>query len=390
MLIKIFEASNVSDAMKKVKKEFGSQAVIISTREKNTEAGKSVEIRAAIPEDNRMEGAVSRDHSPQANSNEWLQKISTLESKLNWLMKSSATKSQVSSLEEKLKELKLISLDTLKLTNPTSAINQLSPSLAKIYQQLSLSGIHELHLTELFTHLQSLSTDQVDFSQFESLTDYFQTQAIRWMLRKIKISSSFNSKKGILSVHNFVGPSGAGKTSSIIKMASHFKKEKQLNVALATFNNVRLASSETLRVFAKVIDIPAIVAEDSRDLRDKLKGCSKFDLVLIDNPGKFPSQEDDQFNFKDQVMSSCPMDTHLVLSLTEKEDQLDQAIRSYANLGLQSLIFTKLDSTLSYGEIYNLSLKWSLPVSFLATGEKIPDDIEIASREKIIEKIFRV
>ncbi|MBF0441246.1 MAG: flagellar biosynthesis protein FlhF, partial [Oligoflexales bacterium] len=85
---------------------------------------------------------------------------------------------------------------------------------------------------------------------------------------------------------------------------------------------------------------------------------------------------------------NIPVDFHLVLSITEKENQMDMVIRRFSEIGISSLIFTKIDETWSYGEIFNLSTKWSIPLSYFGIGQKIPEEIERASRERVCERIF--
>lgn len=67
---------------------------------------------------------------------------------------------------------------------------------------------------------------------------------------------------------------------------------------------------------------------------------------------------------------------------------MDRMIRGFSGLGIQSLIFNRMDESWSYGEMFNLCLRWSLPLSFFGVGRSVPEDLEKASRERVVERIF--
>ena len=115
-----------------------------------------------------------------------------------------------------------------------------------------------------------------------------------------------------------------------------------------------------------------------------------MELVLVDTPaGVSPKAPELIAELAALKETGLPLDVHLVLSMTDKEAQLDQAVRAFSPVGLASVAFTKLDESWSFGEIFNLSKRWALPPSsFFAIGQQIPDDVERASRERVIERLF--
>lgn len=394
MIIKSFEGHSVQDAMKKVKKELGPQAIIISTKEKSMgddKKSKIVEIKAAIPEASKIEGATAIDSAQTTSSFQKMQeRLESMDHKLSHFIKTSAQKTQVSFVEEKIKELKLLFLENMKQQDSHSMLNSLPPHISQIYQDLVLSGIHHKFLTPLTQHLLSLNTLGSELEKFNSFEDFYRAHSIRWMAKKIRVTNVLSSEKASPTFHAFVGPCGGGKTTSLLKIAAYLKKNKNMNLALATFENIRFASTDALRVFAKIIDVPLLIATDYTDLKEKISKNQNYDTILLDCPGDFPHLAQEIYTFKDELLSAFPMDVHLVLPLTTKDDYLEQAITHFSPLSLQSLVFTKLDESLSYGDIFNISAKWSLPLSFFMNGSKIPDGIEQASREGLLEKIFRI
>jgi flagellar biosynthesis protein FlhF len=113
-----------------------------------------------------------------------------------------------------------------------------------------------------------------------------------------------------------------------------------------------------------------------------------WDLVVVDSAAECPRAKEDLGDLLDFRDVDLPVSFHLTLAMTEKEVHMDRMIRGFSHLGLQSLIFNRLDESWSYGEIFNLSLRWSLPISFFGVGRSVPEDLERASRERVVERIF--
>jgi flagellar biosynthesis protein FlhF len=136
-----------------------------------------------------------------------------------------------------------------------------------------------------------------------------------------------------------------------------------------------------------VIDTIFVPIEGVADIERVVNEHDDAQFIFIDTAGRSPKRNklEDLMSFKNL---NVPLDFHLVLSATDKEQQMDRTIRSFLSLGLSSLVFTKLDETWSYGEIFNLSQKWSVPLRYFGTGQGVPEDIEWASKERVIERIF--
>ena len=111
-------------------------------------------------------------------------------------------------------------------------------------------------------------------------------------------------------------------------------------------------------------------------------------FVLVDTAGRSPKSKGNLKDLLTLKKMERPIDFHLVMSLTEKETQMDRTIRSFSKVGIQSFLFSKLDETWSYGNIFNLTQKWGVPLSYFGIGQKIPENIERATRERVVERIF--
>ena len=191
-----------------------------------------------------------------------------------------------------------------------------------------------------------------------------------------------------MKIHAFVGTSGSGKTSAVAKLAANFKKQHHAKVLIVSYDNNRLNSTEQMRVYAQILDVKFASINDPAELDEVLEKNQDVDLVFIDTGGCSPKSGASIKNLTKFKDANLPIDFHLVIPSSDKESQMERCVRSFSPLSLASVAFTKLDESWSYGEIFNISSKWSLPLSYFSTGPRIPEDIERATKERVVERIF--
>jgi flagellar biosynthesis protein FlhF len=385
MFVKTFEGFSMKDAMASVKQEFGQDAVILSINEKTLDnyPGKMVEVRAAITESRQN----SLEKFPTTRKFKTIEdKIGSMETKINAMADSLVHKEQIHRLESGINELKLLFSEYLRTREGTS-LKGLPKYLLPIHQHLKIMGLEQEYIADLMKYLKGIP-EHDSSSGFDNLEDFYKSHAMRWMLKRIKIASRWNIVPGNTSIHTFIGPSGSGKTTILGKIAAHYKKNENASVLIVSFDNCRVAASEQLRVYAKILDIPFVTIDRAEDLGEKLLANRNAEIVLIDTSGRNPKDSNDIEDLKILADLSLPINFHLTLAVTERLTQLESAVRHFSQVGLESLIFTKIDESMTYGEIYNISHKWSVPLSFFSSGQKIPGDFEKATRERVVERIF--
>jgi flagellar biosynthesis protein FlhF len=385
MDIKTFEAFSMKDVIKSVKQTLGSDAVILSTKEKASPNGKGTvyEVTAAASSSTRKTGSSHATQHLQQMNNGPTPDFDAINVRLTAIAEQIPTKRHLTNMDAGIHELKLLLLEALRLKE-NSQFEDASPALANIMTQLKVMGVNESSIIELVKHLRSLPPPEGKTPEDE----YYRGQAIRWMMKRIKIAPKWVVMKGTTAYQVVIGPTGVGKSSTIAKLAAHYKMKERANVMVVSMDNHRIAAADQMRVFCKIIGVPFATASSPEDIAAIVAAKRDLELVLIDTGGispKNPSQIEQLANLK---TSSMPFDFHLCLSITDKEQQMDAAIRAFSVIGLNSIVFSKLDESWSFGEIYNLSKKWGLPLSFFAIGQDIPDDIERATRERVIEKLF--
>ncbi len=388
METKTFEALTMKDAIKAVKKEFGSDAVIIRTKEKISskhENTRYFEVVASAPiaQKTRPQSSLT-GHLTNINSDEYR----ALENRFTSAIDTLPSKANIQTVESGLKELKMILMESLEASS--SKNTRLNADERAIKNQLKIMNVSDGNISAVMKHLKEKKTELQkkggETQEFSS--DFYKEHAIRFMLKNIRIAPQWNIIKGGMSIQCFVGTPGVGKTSTIIKLATHFKTKSNSNVLVISYDNTKLGGAEQLKIYSNIIDCKFEQINEPSELESVLAKHRDVDIVLIDCSGQNAKSGDLEIDLASLTELTLPIDFHLVCSTSEKELQSEQAIRHFSPLGIQSLIFTKIDETWSFGEVYNLTHKWSIPLSYFSTGQNIPDDIEKASRERVVEQIF--
>ena len=386
MIIKTFEGFTTQDVMASIKKEFGSDAMILSRKTKNRKGQTDIiEIQAAVPEPKRKGGSRA-DPTLHLELNPLvMEKLTGLEQQMQTLLQEVPTKRRMDLLVEEVKALQFLYLESLKKNH--FAENQALPKvLHGLYEYLHLSGISLENLSQLFQILQQLKLpDEYASNPLFSMEDFYRDHAIRWLSHKILIAPKIEAEVGSCNIQVFAGASGCGKTDVMAKIAAQFYKEKS-KLLLVSLENDKISSQEKLKTYSKIFGFPFLSVENLQELKALLLRERGYNLILVDAQLEigFPASRE----LLDTLGEHNPAHLNLVLSMTEKEVLHDRIISQLASNSISSLIFSKLDQAWNYGHILNLCEKWKIPVSYLSLGPKVPEDLEKASREKIIERMF--
>jgi flagellar biosynthesis protein FlhF len=184
-----------------------------------------------------------------------------------------------------------------------------------------------------------------------------------------------------------VGPTGVGKTTTVAKLAAYFSLKARRSVAMLTIDSYRIAAPEQLRIYGKIMDLPVDVVENPKKMGKALERRRDMDLILIDTAGR---SHRDRFRIEElrHFFDGISVAKHLVLSCHTRERELEDTVRRFGSLGLDRLIFTKLDEATTFGTILNMAFLTELPISYLTIGQKVPEDIREATPKIISHLIF--
>lgn len=193
------------------------------------------------------------------------------------------------------------------------------------------------------------------------------------------------SQGGVVAL---VGPTGVGKTTTIAKLAARYAQiHGPDSVALVTTDTYRIAASEQLQTYARIIGCPIKVARDAEELNAVLLQFRQRRLVLIDTAGM--GQRDLRLSEQLSTLmenSRLRIRPYLVLSSTAQASVQNDIVRQFKKIPLSGCIFTKLDESLSLGEVISTAIHNSLPISYLTDGQQVPEDIQIADARVLVRQ----
>jgi len=180
-----------------------------------------------------------------------------------------------------------------------------------------------------------------------------------------------------------VGPPGVGKTTTLVKLAARFGLAGRKPAHILTADVYRIAAADQLRSLAGILGIGCDVVETPVALAQALEEHRAKDFIFIDTPGLGSGEMEDGADLAHLIAHHPEIDTHLVVSASMKPADRAAVIRRYEIFQPKKLLFTRMDETDRYGAIVSEASRCSMPLSFLATGQQIPDDIEPASKERL-------
>jgi flagellar biosynthesis protein FlhF len=205
---------------------------------------------------------------------------------------------------------------------------------------------------------------------------------------EVRCAAPIGTAQGRRRVVALVGPTGVGKTTTIAKLAANFRLRDGIRMGLVTVDTYRIAAVEQLRTYAEIIDLPMKVVTSPREMRRALDELSGLDLVLIDTAGRSPRDELKIQELKSLLAEAQVDEVHLVLSLVASPKSLQATAEKFAPAGTTAMILTKLDEAVGMGSLLSVARRVPLPVSYLTTGQDVPDDIEHASARRVARLVL--
>jgi flagellar biosynthesis protein FlhF len=174
-----------------------------------------------------------------------------------------------------------------------------------------------------------------------------------------------------------VGPTGSGKTTTLAKIATQYVlRHGSRGVALITTDCNRLGAAAQLQSYAQILDVP-VYAVSRHELADTLARLGDCALVLIDTAGLGTDAPETAPLL--QTLADVPeLRVYLTVAATAQRIALDEAVRAFGQAGLAGAILTKLDEAVSLGEALSVIMRHRLPVSMVADGQRVPEDLHPA------------
>lgn len=391
MKVKRYLVKDMNEAMIKIKSELGMDAVILNTRKIKTGGlfkffkKPLLEVVAAIDEPLVRQPVVR-----EPILREPVKKIEPVEQpvKENFL---EVQKVHLKPMVEPSGELTELKEMVSKLIEKVDRIESLKPELSKISntsEQTYVDLLKSLDIQESISKkILEIVQRQINIHEknHETIVNAMKVIA-REYLGEIKTIDTDDLKKP--NIYMFLGPTGVGKTTTLAKIAARLSLVENKKVGLITADTYRIAAVEQLKTYSEILGIPLEVIYEASELAEAIEKFKDKDYILIDTAGRSHKSKELKSDYDELVKYLDHVKIYLVMSMTTGFKDMKSIIESYDFLSDYRLLFTKLDEATSYGNILNLKVLTGKPLSYFTIGQSVPDDIEVADKERIIQYIF--
>ncbi len=319
----------MKEAISKLKRELGADAMIISTRQiRRGLLGKGVEVTAAVDTDDPDPPPPMLSRRPPAPASDVEQFIGPLRSELRQLRTMVRGRSDQRSGESIRRELMAMRSAIAKMREGTAVE---APPLSDV----------------------------------------------------VRASRIVAPSRG--RVIALVGPTGVGKTTTIAKLAARAALGEGQSVALVTIDDYRIGAEAQIRIFADLIGVPLTVLSDPRELRSRVAKLQHHDLVFVDTAGRSPRDRGAISTTIDALRDIDDLEVHLTLSGQTPGGAIDAICERYDDLRVDRLLFTKLDETEDLEELVRAPARLRKPITYITTGQRVPEDLEEPTITRLLE-----
>ncbi len=411
-----FTGKSPSEALKRARIEVGDEGMLIETKEirkKGIGREPLYEIVILI-EDDDITPSYSKPSKPlqkqkplKEKSEDVLFDISSAAEQISQISDvtrpqfeyGQTTKSSRGSLSEsEPKELKEIKSQINKLSDKVKIIqnmfwdekapelkNQIPPEFAEIYRLSAQSGMARQHLDSIM----NMTLEHMPIKMRENSTTikrYFQTVLRKMIPVRLESMPGIGSKKVIM----LVGPTGVGKTTSIAKLAARysFLMQKKYKVGLIVLDTYRIGAVEQLMQYARMMKLGIETVVDPPEFASALESLKYCDYILIDTMGSSPYDKAKIEKIYECLSASgieYNIDVVLTMPSSIKYEDMLITYNNFSSLNIDTLMFTKLDETKSYGNIFSLCFETKKPISYFSVGQEVPEDLVCATSEFLVE-----
>lgn len=387
MIIKKYKVNSMNEAITRIKYELGSEAVIISQRKIRKKgilgffSKKILEVTAAVDnkkrEDNMNYGIKTIKKIVNDGMKNNLLDVDGKDTKaenIDLEQNSTRTKSLYeNSIVEKNNDDLIKEVQQMKgmlnkiMSNPYGNVGK-----SELQLKLENSDLNQNVTKKILSSINIMEDDRKDEEKLKEVVQ-----------NMIKVDNKELSNAVVL-----IGPTGVGKTTTIAKLAGRLALIEKKKIGLITIDTYRIGAVEQLRTYADIMNIPFKVVFTIKDMEKTVQNMKDCDAILIDTTGrnsKNKMQISELRAFIDKIKTD---NIHLVISCTTKNRDIDAIINGYSQLNYNDIIITKLDETCTYGSILNILQSAKKPISFVTTGQNVPEDIKTMSSEELTKLVL--
>lgn len=373
MKFKKFRAENMAQAMEIIKDEIGPDAVIMSSKQVNKKKGilglfskKEFEVVAGYeehkPAKSNFQSMLSQEKSPAAGSIGTSTPNSTeLAGSLNEL------KGMIAKLSERVDYTE----------SPVE--KRYSRNVMSIYRNLVKNDIEEGIAEEICAQTEAIVTNR------RANAGDVAANLLKDMLGKPQPIEHTKYKQKVIML---VGPTGVGKTTTLVKLAYMLVYQEKLNVGIINTDSFRVAAQEHLKAYCEILQTDLLTVYKPDEIIDAIKAFQDKDIILIDTAGKASDDLDYRKDIEKIVDSGKIDDIYVTLSASTSTRVLEKTIDNYKFLPKYNVIVTKTDETAYRGVFFHIAKVSGMPLSYVSIGQNVPDDIKIVDAEEIVKTVL--
>lgn len=376
MKVKKFYGNDNHDAVAKVRGELGSDAVILHQRRVKPKGllgifkKPVVEVVAAIEDMSLPIRKFNISNTAKVQELDLRERV--------------ALKSQNKGLEKEINDIKLMlrtvvkEMENTDIPKSSDDLNGIKDSY--IYNMLLQNEMDEDLISALLKDCDK-NIEQLKPGDKEIIKDF--------LAQVIPLNIDNNDLDLDSKVIFFIGPTGVGKTTTIAKLAANYSLEKGLNVGLISADTYRIAAVEQLKVYSDILNIPLEVIYSPGEIHDAINSLNDRDIIMVDTAGR--SHKNHEYIQELALLLNEVQDksVYLVVSSTTRDSDLKDILQKYSFFEGYKIIFTKIDEVSTYGPILNIAMTEPESLSYITTGQSVPDDIEAVTSNRILDMLLK-
>jgi flagellar biosynthesis protein FlhF len=246
------------------------------------------------------------------------------------------------------------------------------PDRARLIHQLEQLGLDSVLAREIATETRHIDNP-----------DYAWSEALQLLARRIPVAPEAQlTGEGVVAL---VGPSGVGKTTSVVKLAARYmQRHGQHSLALVTTDTYRIGAYRQLQTFGQLLGVPVYLAQTGKELGDILVGLESKSRIFVDTAGM--SQRDLSLAEEMASLAAIPsLRTLLVIAANTQQAVLKQTFQAFSHLPLSGLVLTKVDEAASLGPVLSALNSGGLPMMYVSEGPRVSDDLQPARLQHLID-----
>jgi flagellar biosynthesis protein FlhF len=363
MKLKTYVARDPQEALAQVKKELGPEAVILSSQSRRHHTAGT-----GVPKRQGVEITAAADHAVTLDAFADFQP---------WYPESINSRLPSFHLREELEEMKALLKQWLGEQGPPPWLAPYQ-DLTRLFQELMKAGIHNQIICRWLEKVRT-SLGNGNGQSSKNLKEI----SLRQLMQAVEVVNPWKDPVRGPRIWTFLGSTGVGKTTTIAKLAIQAAFVKKTRVGLISLDNARLGGQEHLAAYARISGLPMVVAQTRGDLAESLEKMFNLDLILIDTPGRNPCDPGLSLELRQFFGEMQGLKHHLVVSATTAEGNIADAFEGFNVLNLASCIVTKVDESRDIVGVFNQLYKRQVALSYLATGQKVPEDLELANYRRL-------